>query len=87
MPSYVKQWPHSLQTNNLGPELLALLLLPTIRKTEQENSAIPKPRIVTVGSNVYAHTSLDEDLVNHSHILKRMSEADYCNEAWVIFPL
>ena len=69
---------YRLQINNLGQELLTFLLLPTILKTEKENPGIPKPRIVVVSSGVAHQTSLDEDLINHPHILKRMSEADYC---------
>jgi len=69
---------HRLQINNLGQELLTFLLLPTILKTEKENPNIPKPRIVVVSSGGAHHTSLDDELINHPHILKRMSEADYC---------
>jgi len=68
---------YRLQINNLGQELLTFLLLPTILKTEKENPNIPKPRIVVVSSALAHYTSLDEDLISHPHILKRMSEADY----------
>ena len=75
---------YSLQTNNLGQELLTFLLLPTILKTEKENANGLKPRIVIVSSGAAHMSSLDEDLINHPHILKRMSEADYCTPESVL---
>ena len=70
-----------LQTNTLGPALLTLLLLPTLRKTELETMNGPAPRIVNVSSSAYHWTSLDEELINHPTILKRLSEPDYCTPA------
>jgi len=73
-----------LQTNSLGPALLTLLLLPILHHTEQNNPTGPRPRIVNVGSIAHQWTSLDEDLSSHPHILRRMSEAEYCTPASVI---
>ena len=79
---------YSLQTNNLGQELLTFLILPTILKTEKENPEGPKPRIVVVSSGAARNTSLDDDLINHPHMLKRMSEASYCSpESVFLFQL
>jgi len=57
--------------------------LPTILKTEEENPNGPKPRIVVVSSGAAYMTSLDEELINHPHMLRRMSEADYCTPEYV----
>ena len=69
---------HRLQTNTLGPELLALLLLLTLRKTELDTWNGPALRFDNVSNSGYCWTSLDEDLINSPTILQKLPEAAYC---------
>lgn len=71
-------WEQSLQVNNLGTSLLALLLLPQMLKTHQRFGVTP--RLVIVASDVHFETSLDETVLRSPHgILAKLNEKEYCS--------
>ncbi|KAJ3842115.1 hypothetical protein F5878DRAFT_608629 [Lentinula raphanica] len=79
-PSYEKTedgYATILQTNDIGPSLHTLLLLPYLVKTAEEHNT--KPRIVIVSSYVHYWAMGDKGrtLTNQPNIIDAMSSVDY----------
>ncbi|KAJ3756880.1 hypothetical protein EV360DRAFT_95519 [Lentinula raphanica] len=79
-PSYEKTedgYATILQTNDIGPSLHTLLLLPYLVKTAEEHNT--KPRIVIVSSDVHYWAMGDKGrtLTNQPNIIDAMSSVDY----------
>ncbi|KAK7055882.1 WW domain-containing oxidoreductase [Favolaschia claudopus] len=75
-------WESSLQVNHLSTAFLALLLLPTMIKTAQEHSTVP--RIVIVDSELHYMATLSKPLLKDPHLLKTLSSVEYCKSSKVM---
>ncbi|KAF7345429.1 hypothetical protein MVEN_01560900 [Mycena venus] len=69
-------WETSLQVNCLSTPLLALLLLPTMIKTAQQHSTLP--RIVVVSSEVHYWVDIEKKVCENTDILKTLGSSEYC---------
>lgn len=69
---------HRLQSNNLGPELLALLLLPTMIKTAKTFAVTP--RLVVLTSSLHTLAGPEDIVVFESaaEVHKTLSSAKHC---------
>ncbi|KAK7031655.1 WW domain-containing oxidoreductase [Favolaschia claudopus] len=78
--TYIKtkdNWDISFQVNNLATSLLALLLLPTMIKTAEKYSTIP--RLVVVASGVHYWVTLNKTLCEDPDILKTIGGEVFCS--------
>ncbi|KAK0431559.1 hypothetical protein EV421DRAFT_1742997 [Armillaria borealis] len=74
----VDGWERTLHTNNLGPELLAIRMIPKMLETARKHSVTP--RLVVVASDVHYWTAIEKDVIASSGILAKLSDKEYCTE-------
>ncbi|PBK67947.1 short-chain dehydrogenase [Armillaria solidipes] len=75
----VDGWERTLHTNNLGPELLAIRMIPKMLETARKHSVTP--RLVVVASDVHYWTAIEKDVIaSSSGILAKLSDKEYCTE-------
>ncbi len=77
----------SLHTNNLGPGLIAICMIPKLLETACKYSV--NPRLVIVASNVHYWMSIEKDVIDGPSILAKLSDKDYCTKEciWSLFTL
>ncbi|KAK0443239.1 hypothetical protein EV421DRAFT_1710192 [Armillaria borealis] len=71
----VEGWETCLYTNNLGPGLLAIRLVPKMIGTARRFGVYP--RIVVVASDVHYWTTFEKELVESPNILAKLSSKEY----------
>ncbi|KAK0463437.1 hypothetical protein IW261DRAFT_1672487 [Armillaria novae-zelandiae] len=74
----VEGWERTLHTNNLGPGLLAIRMIPKLLETARKYSVIP--RLVIVASDVHYWTTIEKDVIAGPSILEKLSDKDYCTK-------
>lgn len=73
----VEDWETCLHTNNFGPGLLVIRLVPKMIETARR-FGIPDPRIVVAASDVHYWTTFEDELVELANILARLLSKEYC---------
>ncbi|KAG7439188.1 NAD(P)-binding protein [Guyanagaster necrorhizus] len=71
----VEGWERTLHTNNLGPGLLAIRMIPKMLETARKHSVIP--RLVIVASDVHYWTKIEKDVIASPRILAKLSDKQY----------
>ncbi|KAK0227367.1 hypothetical protein EDD85DRAFT_974912 [Armillaria nabsnona] len=71
----VEGWETCLHTNNIGPGLLAIRLVPKMIDTARRFEVYP--RIVVVASDVHYWTTFEKELVESPNILAKLSSKEY----------
>ncbi|KAK0443693.1 uncharacterized protein EV420DRAFT_1649158 [Desarmillaria tabescens] len=74
----VEGWEKTIHTNNLGPGLLAIRMIPKMLETARKYSV--NPRLVIVASDVHYWTKIEKDVIASPGILAKLSDKDYCTE-------
>ncbi|PBK94494.1 short-chain dehydrogenase [Armillaria gallica] len=74
----VEGWEKTLHTNNLGPGLLAIRMIPKMLETARKHSV--NPRLVVVASDVHYWTTIEKDVIASSGILAKLSDKEYCTK-------
>ncbi|SJL12667.1 related to enoyl-CoA hydratase/isomerase [Armillaria ostoyae] len=74
----VDGWEKTLHTNNLGPGLLAIRMIPKLLETARKHSVIP--RLVIVASDVHYWATIEKDVIAGPSILAKLSDKDYCTK-------
>ncbi|KAK0214489.1 hypothetical protein IW262DRAFT_274804 [Armillaria fumosa] len=74
----VEGWEKTILTNNLGPGLLAIRVIPKMVETARKYSV--NPRLVVVASDVHYRTMIEKDVISSPGILAKLSDKDYCTE-------
>ncbi|KAJ7663864.1 hypothetical protein DFH06DRAFT_1393669 [Mycena polygramma] len=74
-------WDISLQVNHLSTSLLALLLLPVMIKTAQQNSTTP--RIVLVSSGMHYLVEIEKGLYESQDMLRTLGGPEYRYKQYV----
>ncbi|KAG7441665.1 short-chain dehydrogenase [Guyanagaster necrorhizus] len=74
----VEGWEKTMHTNNLGPGLLAIRLIPKMLETARKHSV--NPRLVVVASDTHYWTSIEKDVIASPNILVKLSDKDYCTK-------
>ncbi|KAK0187477.1 hypothetical protein F5146DRAFT_1210337 [Armillaria mellea] len=68
----VDGWERTLYTNNLGPELLAIRMIPKMLETARKHSVTP--RLVVVASDVHYWTAIEKDVIASPSGISRSSQ-------------
>ncbi len=71
----------SMHTNNLGPGLLAIRMIPKMLETARKHSV--NPRLVVVASDVHYWTKIEKDVIASPSILAKLSDKGYCTQEYV----
>ncbi|KAG7442404.1 short-chain dehydrogenase [Guyanagaster necrorhizus] len=71
-------WERTLHTNNLGPGLLAIRMIPKMVETARRYSA--HPRVVVVASDTHYWTKIEQDVIGSAGILATLSNKEYCTQ-------
>ncbi|PBK94492.1 short-chain dehydrogenase [Armillaria gallica] len=74
----VEGWEKTIHTNNLGPGLLAIRMIPKMLETARKHSV--NPRLVVVASDVHYWTTIERDVVASPTILAKLSDKEYCTK-------
>ncbi|KAK0458363.1 uncharacterized protein EV420DRAFT_1270603 [Desarmillaria tabescens] len=74
----VEGWEKTLHTNNLGPGLLAIRMIPKMLETARKHSVVP--RLVIVASDVHYWTTIEKDVIASPRILVKLSSKEYCTK-------
>ncbi|PBK94509.1 NAD(P)-binding protein [Armillaria gallica] len=74
----VEGWEKTLHTNNLGPGLLAIRMIPKMLETARRYSV--NPRLVVVASDVHYWTKIEKHVIASPSILAKLSEKEYCTK-------
>ncbi|KAK0495746.1 hypothetical protein EDD18DRAFT_251719 [Armillaria luteobubalina] len=74
----VEGWEKTIHTNNLGPGLLAIRMIPKMLETARKYSV--NPRLVIVASDVHYWTKIEKDVIASPGILAKLSEEDHCTK-------
>ncbi|KAK0476366.1 hypothetical protein IW261DRAFT_1339715 [Armillaria novae-zelandiae] len=74
----VEGWEKTIHTNNLGPGLLAIRMIPKMLETARKHSVYP--RLVVVASDVHYWTTIEKDVIASPGILAKLSSREYCTE-------
>ncbi|KAK0440897.1 uncharacterized protein EV420DRAFT_1279069 [Desarmillaria tabescens] len=74
----VEGWERTLHTNNLGPGLLAIRMIPKMLETARKHSVVP--RLVIVASDVHYWTTIEKDVIASPRILAKLSDKEYCTK-------
>ncbi|KAK0476371.1 hypothetical protein IW261DRAFT_1552241 [Armillaria novae-zelandiae] len=74
----VEGWEKTLHTNNLGPGLLAIRMIPKLLETARKHSV--NPRLVVVASDVHYWTTIEKDIIASPSILATLSDKGYCTQ-------
>ncbi len=72
----------SILTNNLGPGLLAIRMVPKMLETARKHSVYP--RLVVVASDTHYWTTIEKDIIASSSILAKLSDKEYCTKEYVL---
>ncbi|KAF9020270.1 short-chain dehydrogenase [Hymenopellis radicata] len=72
------EWETALQVNCMASPLLALRLLPCMKRTAQEHAT--NPRIVVVSSDIHHRARVCEVEINSEHLLEMLSSKEYCSD-------
>ncbi|KAK0443704.1 uncharacterized protein EV420DRAFT_1023754 [Desarmillaria tabescens] len=71
-------WEKTIHTNNLGPGLLAIRMIPKMLETARKHSV--NPRLVIVASEVHYSTTIEKDVIASPRILAKLSDEGYCTK-------
>ncbi|KAK0215222.1 hypothetical protein EDD85DRAFT_1030002 [Armillaria nabsnona] len=71
-------WEKTIHTNNLGPGLLAIRMIPKMLETARKHSV--NPRLVVVASDVHYRTTIEKDIIASPSILAKLSDKEYCTK-------
>ncbi|KAK0200185.1 hypothetical protein DFS33DRAFT_1359473 [Desarmillaria ectypa] len=74
----VEGWEKTIHTNNLGPGLLAIRMIPKMLETARKYSV--NPRLVVVASDVHYWTKIEKDVIASAGILAKLSDEEYCTK-------
>ncbi|KAG7440360.1 NAD(P)-binding protein [Guyanagaster necrorhizus] len=74
----VDGWEKTLHTNNLGPGLLAIRMIPKMHETARKHSV--SPRLVVVASDTHYWTTIEKAVIASPGILAKLSDKEYCTE-------
>ncbi|KAK0431574.1 hypothetical protein EV421DRAFT_2024491 [Armillaria borealis] len=74
----VEGWEKTMHTNNLGPGLLAIRMIPKMLETARKYSV--NPRLVVVASDVHYWTKIEKDVIASPSILAKLSDKGYCTQ-------
>ncbi|KAK0184326.1 hypothetical protein F5146DRAFT_1075221 [Armillaria mellea] len=74
----VEGWEKTIHTNNLGPGLLAIRMIPKMLETARKYSV--NPRLVVVASDVHYWTKIEKDVIASPGILAKLSDKAYCTQ-------
>ncbi|KAK0443696.1 uncharacterized protein EV420DRAFT_1340640, partial [Desarmillaria tabescens] len=74
----VEGWEKTILTNNLGPGLLAIRMIPKMLETSRKHSV--NPRLVIVASDVHYWTTIEKDVIASPGILAKLSDKEYCTK-------
>ncbi|KAK0489457.1 hypothetical protein IW261DRAFT_417208 [Armillaria novae-zelandiae] len=74
----VEGWEKTIHTNNLGPGLLAIRMIPKMLETARKHSVYP--RLVVVASDSHYWTTIEKDVIASSSILAKLSNREYCTK-------
>ncbi|KAK0442440.1 hypothetical protein EV421DRAFT_1736294 [Armillaria borealis] len=74
----VEGWEKSIHTNNLGPGLLAIRMIPKMLETARKHSVYP--RLVVVASDTHYWTTIEKDVIASGSILAKLSDREYCTK-------
>ncbi|PBL00064.1 short-chain dehydrogenase [Armillaria gallica] len=74
----VEGWEKTILTNNLGPGLLAIRMIPKMLETARKHSVYP--RLVVVASDTHYWTTIEKDIIASSSILAKLSDKEYCTK-------
>ncbi|PBK67956.1 short-chain dehydrogenase [Armillaria solidipes] len=74
----VEGWEKTLHTNNLGPGLLAIRMIPKVLETARKHSVTP--RLVVVASDMHYWTKIERDVIASPSILAKLSDKEYCTK-------
>ncbi|KAK0214412.1 hypothetical protein IW262DRAFT_1405937 [Armillaria fumosa] len=72
----VEGWEKTIHTNNLGPGLLAIRMIPKMLETARKHSVYP--RLVVVASDVHYWATIEKDVIASPGILAKLSDKEYC---------
>ncbi|KAK0215090.1 hypothetical protein IW262DRAFT_1300324 [Armillaria fumosa] len=70
----VEGWEKTIHTNNLGPSLLAIRMIPKMLETARKHSVYP--RLVVVASDTHYWTTIEKDVIASSGILAKLSDRE-----------
>ncbi len=70
----------SMHTNNLGPGLLAIRMIPKLLETARKHSV--NPRLVVVASDVHYWTKIEKDVIASPTILAKLSDKECCTKEY-----
>ncbi|KAK0437398.1 hypothetical protein EV421DRAFT_1029538 [Armillaria borealis] len=74
----VEGWEKTIHTNNLGPGLLAIRMIPKMFETARKHSV--NPRLVVVASDGHYWTTIEKDVIASPSILAKLSDKEYCTK-------
>ncbi|KAK0434089.1 hypothetical protein EV421DRAFT_2088095 [Armillaria borealis] len=74
----VEGWEKTIHTNNLGPGLLAIRMIPKMLETARKRSV--NPRLVVVASDIHHTTKIEKDVFTSPSILAKLSDKEYCTK-------
>ncbi|PBK58136.1 short-chain dehydrogenase [Armillaria solidipes] len=74
----VEGWEKTIHTNNLGPGLLAIRMIPKMLETAHKHSV--NPRLVVVASDAHYWTTIEKDVIASPSILAKLSDKEYCTK-------
>ncbi|KAK0224414.1 hypothetical protein EDD85DRAFT_241407 [Armillaria nabsnona] len=74
----VEGWEKTILTNNLGPGLLAIRMIPKMLETARKHSVYP--RLVVVASDTHYWTTIEKEVIASSSILAKLSDREYCTK-------
>ncbi|PBK67916.1 NAD(P)-binding protein [Armillaria solidipes] len=74
----VEGWEKTIHTNNLGPGLLAIRMIPKMLETARKHSV--NPRLVVVASDVHYWTTIEKNVITSPSILAKLSDKEYCTK-------
>ncbi|KAK0215220.1 hypothetical protein EDD85DRAFT_1000076 [Armillaria nabsnona] len=76
----VEGWEKTIHTNNLGPGLVAIRMIPKMLETARKHSV--NPRLVVVASDVHYQTTIEKDIIASPGILAKLSDKKYCTKEY-----
>ncbi|PBK67955.1 NAD(P)-binding protein [Armillaria solidipes] len=76
----VEGWEKIIHTNNLGPGLLAIRMIPKMLETAHKHSVTPQ--LVVVASDMHYWTKIEKDIIASPSILAKLSDKEYCTKEY-----
>ncbi|KAG7440371.1 NAD(P)-binding protein [Guyanagaster necrorhizus] len=74
----VEGWEKTLHTNNLGPGLLAIRMVPKMVETARKY--LVNPRVAVVSSDTHYWTEIEKEIIASPNILATLSSKEYCTQ-------